>query len=375
MLDALKVIIVYILICSISYIFLKNDYKNSKRSLNNSRVLPKLRMSSIILISCLFTFYNWFVTSVISHNLLGSDRVNYEAEFLGERSVGSPGLQLIFDIVKRLGGSIYSVIYITMFICIFITLIAYKKCKKSTPALILLFFVSEYVFFLFTALKQSYSTAFACLFFANFIDGDTKKSDYLCLFDMCLSILFHSSGMILIPLFLLKKMKTNKNKYFKILVLLLVIVTIFLPEIMVLVNNSLGSVMPILSSKIDKYFIAHNEIEDSQWIAVLKYIPFAYIPFWGLLNRKYYQKSHKNFDLLLISSITGGLIVIYSIYIYWFSRFRFTFILPVFYLYDLMGLYYNNKSNRLINNIIVYGGTIFVTMRNIFLIFIKYGAF
>lgn len=374
MFDAIIVVITYFIVCSLSYKIIKFDYIKSKRMYNQCYNLPKLRMVSIIAISSLFTFYNWFITFIISHNILGSDRTNYRVEFLGERSVGSTGLQFIFNIVKKMGGDIYSVIYLSTFICIFLTLIAYRKCKKTTPRFILLLFMSEYIFFIFTTLKQAYAAVFASLFFVNIIDGSTKKNDFLSFIEMILSIMFHSSGMILIPLFFIMKIKSKNKDYFSILTLMTIIFVIFLPQIMIIVNKVLGSFMPILSNKIEKYFILTNELSDNQWYAVFKYLPFGYIPLWAFFNRRYYSKFYHKFDSLLISSVIGGLIVMYSAYVYWFSRFRFSFIFPVYFMYDLIDNNTTYRSNKIINNMIVYGGTLIFTLRNVILIFIKYGA-
>lgn len=375
MVNGILFITVYAVVSIFSYWLIKNDYKIYARKREDYRNPRKLRLSAMIIISLLFTWVNWFATSMLGHNELGGDRLNYSVEFLGARSVQSQGLQFVFDIVKLLGGDIYTVFYVTTFITIFIVLIAYRRSKLAGPKVIALLLVSEYVIFTFTALKQCYAAAFCFLFFVNAMENDTKKGKVLCLIDIVLAVLFHSSGFILIPLFvILKGKKDNPRKYY-FLVFAAIVSIIFLPTIMQLVARVFGAVLPILSFKIDKYFGDMTSGLDSQWTAVIKYIPFFYIGVWGAFNRKRFRKSVPSYDKYLTITIIAVLIVFYSLFSYWFERFRYQFYFPVYMFYQFIDENESNRNNRMINNTIVLGGTLYITMRKILLIFINFGIF
>ena len=140
-------------------------------------------------------------------------------------------------------------------------------------------------------------------------------------------------------------------------------------------NMQLGSYLPILSLKIDKYFGDSIGGLDSQWSAVIKYLPFIYISIWGILNRKRIVYLIEDYDSLLLASTIGALIVFYSMYSYWFQRFRYSFYFPVFLLYELIDKNENLRGNKAINDTLVVGGSLFVTVRKILLIFINFGGF
>lgn len=373
MINGILLIIIYGLVSIVSYLLIRQNYIIYSERIENGN--KKIKLLSIIFISSLFTFVNWFATKTLANNVLGSDRLNYSVEFLGTRSVQSPGLQFIFDIVKKCGGDIYTVFYVTTFLTMFFTLIAYRRSKLASPKLITLLLVSEYVFFSFTGLKQSYAAAFSFLFFVNAIEDKTKRGLILCVVDIVLAILFHSSGYILIPLLVILRIGRENKKRFYFITGVAVLSLIFLPNIMQFVSSRIGSFLPILSFKIEKYFGDATGGLDSQWSAIIKYLPFVYISILGVLNRKRFKYVISEYDSLLLAAVVGSLVVLYSMFSYWFQRFRYSFYFPVFLLYDLIDRNEELKGNRVINDTIVIGGSLLVTTRKILLIFKNFGAF
>lgn len=376
MANGIILIMVYGIIAIISYWLIKQNYiAYSKKTELGLDKAVKLKIPIICLISILFAWVNWFATNVLSKNVLGSDRLNYSVEFLGSRSVQSTGLQFIFDVVKRCGGDIYTVFYITTFITVFITLIAYRRSKLTSPKIIVLLLVSEYVFFTFTGLKQSYTAAFSFLFFVNAVEDKSKKGTILSIIDIILSIIFHSAGYILIPLFVILRFNRDNKRKFYFYVAIASLSLLLLPNIMQFISSHFGAYVPLLSFKIDKYFGEATGGLDSQWSAIIKYLPFFYVSVWGIANRKKFKRDIAEFDSLLLITVVGSLVVLYSIYSYWFQRFRYSFYFPVFLLYELMDRNDELKGNRVINDTIVIGGSLLVTVRKIILIFKNFGAF
>ena len=376
MANGILLMVVYGLASTFSYWLIKRNYITYSENIDyGNPKAKKLRIFSIIAISSLFTLINWFATTVLANNVLGSDRLNYSIEYSGSRSVQSPGLQFIFDIVSKCGGDIYEVFYITTFLTVFITLIAYRRSKFTSPKLITLLLVSEYVFFSFTGLKQSYAAAFSFLFFVNAIEDKTKRGLILCVFDIVLAILFHSSGYILIPLLIILRIGRENKKKFYFITCAAVLCLVFLPNIMQFISSHVGSFLPILSFKIEKYFGNISGGLDNQWSAIIKYISFFYISILGVLNRKRFKYVINEYDSLLLVAVIGSLVVLYSMFSYWFQRFRYSFYFPVFLLYDLIDRNEEFKGNRVINDVIVIGGSLLVTTRKILLIFKNFGAF
>ena len=355
------------------YYFVKKRYNRVNGLLFDK--FPKLSFISICLISGIYTWINWFSTIIISNGVLGSDRLNYSIEFSGYRSALSDGLEFIFDMVHFIGGDIYVVLYFTTFISVFITLTAYRKSRLATPKVLLLIMLSEYIFFTFTGLKQAYSSAFACLFFVYAIEDQSKSATIKCLILIILSVLFHSSGFVLIPFMFLLRMKNTEERKYLVICLLSFVVVFFLPQILMVISKMAESAFPILTYKINKYFTEANNTLDNQWSAVFKYIPYFYVAVCAFFNRRVISTRVNQFGKLHLISIISSIIVFYSVFSYWFQRFRFVFIFPVFVLYGIIEQNEGLIGNRLINNSVVEGGTLVVTMRKIALIFINYGAF
>lgn len=374
--NGILLMVVYGLVSIFSYWLIKHNYTSYLVAIDSGKQRAnKLKLSSIIIVAFLFTFVNWFATKILSNNILGSDRLNYSVEFSGLRSVLSPGLQFIFDIVKMAGGDIYLVFYLTTFITIFIILIAYRRSKLAGPKSIVLLLVSELVFFSFTGLKQSYAVAFSCLFFVNAIENKSKKGTIMCIIDVVLSILFHSTGYILVPLLVIIRSGKENKKRFYFIIAIAILSLVFLPNIAQFLNVRFGSYFPILSLKIKRYFGDVVAGADSRWYVIFKYVPFFHITIWGAANRKRLKYVIEEYDQLLLIAVISSLLVIYSIYSYWFQRFRYTFYFPVFLLYELIDRKEKLKENRIINDTIVIGGTLWVNVRKTLLIFKDFSGF
>ena len=246
-----KTVMISILIYTVIVVFscgiISLMYYNKAASINWGDSNPgttKISITAIVFIALLFTVYNIYVTNVSVS--MGGDRTNYYMAFSGLRKSSSLGLEFVFDVVRILSGNITTVFYITTFVCVALTLLAYRLSDEATPATMLLLFLSEFIFSTFVNLKQCYTSAFAALFFVIAIQDKGRKSKYLCISLIILACLFHPVGFVLIPLYFI--IKKSSGKLFKLIVyVMLLIVILFFEKIMGSLSILLTPVFPSLN--------------------------------------------------------------------------------------------------------------------------------
>lgn len=364
-------IFIYSLIIIICYMMINFSPTRLACSNNYVKKNRNLTVCRILIISLLFTLYNVFVTN--GQLPTGGDRLNYYIDFLGYRENESIALSFIFDFVKRINGSIFTVYYITTFICCCLNFLAYSKFSLANKKVALLFLLTDAVLYSFTALKQCYAFAFSALLFANLLDNK-ESNDIINIIYIVLACLFHTSGYILIPLFITIKIVKKHPSALYISVFAVFFVFVFFQPILLYFASLLKNVLPVLSKKIMNYF-GDSMPEGGRSIQIIKWIPFYFITFLGFYYRKSLRSKIVNYDLFLIISIISSGLALFSFFNYWFYRFLPLFYLPNFTFFVLINEKVSDKSNRLLNYIIVYGGVALVFYRWLFLIFINYGGF
>lgn len=367
-------ICIYIILSIFIYYIAKYQYLRAEYyRIILEKEKKKLSYIAIIIFAVLLTMYNIFCT--ISVNEMGYDRKNYEIEFGGYRSPKSVGLQLIFTFVKILGGDIKTVFYLTTFICVLLTLLAYRKSKMTNYRILLLFLLSEWVFYTFTALKQCYACAFATLFFVYIIEDNSKKGIFISLLLAILASAFHTAGFILFPIFFIflsKKMPAWKTS---ILIWTIVVGICLLDPILIFVARLTKTILPILSDKILLYMESGLFVEGASVFSFLKWFPFYYITIMGIYYKKKMIKVIPGYGKYLIASVIASGLAIFSIKAYWFYRFLPLFYMPVYILFDAINAQLQIQINKQFNKIVVYGGSAVVLYRWLALIYINYGTF
>lgn len=365
---------IYVSICVISYYIIKIRYF-AYQNVNNSYELKrsKLKVIDMVFISALFMSYNAYLTQ--THLSLSQDRSNYLVEFQGYRYVRSIGLQFVFDLVHFVGGDIYTVFYLTTFICIFLTLFAYKKADFADYRIFPLLMLSEWFFNTVTALKQCYACAFAALFFAYILKENSKKNTLMCIAFATLALLFHTSGAILFPILIIAKLIKFRDSETNFILILMFFVTIFLQPILLFAANLLNGIMPLLSGRIYHYFIEGDPAGNVSIFTAIKWLPFYYIVFIGLIYRKKLKNIFFKYNYFMFITAVASCLALFSTSVYWFYRFLSLFYLPVFSYFILINLKLERQENRLINNIVVYGVGGLVFVRWFILMYVNYGGF
>ena len=367
----IKYLIAYLFVCILSYIIVKGKLRLThysgrfdNKELNNTP--RKMSLLSMIVVSVIFTLYNVYVTR--STGVLGSDRLNYKANFDGIRTSSSEGLTIIINIIHWLSGDIFALFYFTTFCCLFITLLAYRLSQHASEESLLLLFLSQYILTTFTALKQSYAFSLATLLFTIVLKKDEKPSFILPVLLILLSILFHPSAFVLIPIVIF--LKTKKNRYNVIFyIILMLIIGVFFQDIMTNVGQLLQPLLPQLSNKIQSYFgESASVVSESSVFMFVKGLPYYFICFIGLLERPKLMDKIDNYDNYLVISITGSFLYIMTIYNQWLGRFIYFFSLQMFIFF--VAIMKNRKSKYLLfEKGVVYIGIGVVTFRFLSLVF------
>lgn len=340
---------------------------------NSSERTTKISMVAIIFISIIFTLYNIYIT--YNSVSLGGDRLNYTINFNGIRKSSSLGLEFVFEVVRMMSGSINKVFYITTFICVFFTFLAYRMSKDAMPSTIFLLFMSQFIFSTFVNLKQCYTSAFASLFFVIAIHEKGAKDRLLCIILIALACLFHPTGFILIPLYLIIRSKIRGNKK-NLIYVLLIIIFVFFEEFMHVASVLVEPFIPSLAFKLKQYLSSDIFTpNDASVFAFIKGLPFYYIVMLGFIKRDRLKTKICNYDKYLIISTVGASLYLASVYQYWLSRTIYLFYMPIFTFFTLIMKNTNYRTNRMIHWFIVGGGSVLFTYRFLALIYINYGGF
>ncbi|MCR5517625.1 MAG: EpsG family protein [Lachnospiraceae bacterium] len=333
----------------------------------------KMPLVSMIVISALFALFNYYTTT--HSTVMGRDRINYVANFIGYRPSPSKGLTFLMHMTHRFGGSIELLFYFTTFSCVFITLLAYRLSKKSTPYVFYLMCITQYFLTTLTALKQCYASAFAVLFFVLILEHDTKKSRIASLVCAILACWFHPTGYILFFMYFVVRIeKTAKNlrSYF----LVLFIVGLFFEQIMLLFASWISPFVPTLAWKILDYFGESGvEVQDGIAISFIKGVPYYFIACLGLFYRKIGKKCIKHYDEYLIVVGTGAFLFLISLYSAWLSRFVFFFGYTSFVFFGQLMKITWKRINRMACKFVVGGSLLVLTYRFLYLVYSLYGGF
>ncbi len=376
MVNGLLVVGLYMIVGTLSLLLIRRESRRHFRKIRiQDSIQPKGKVSyyTIVLISVFFTLFNASVTLI--SNGYGSDRLNYAYEFTGARSSTSVALDCIFKIVNSCGGNIETVFYLTTFICVFVTLLAYKKSSHVNSNVFCLLLTSEWILFTLTALKQAYACALACLFFVYAIEDTTRKGTIKAILCAGGASLFHISGLILFPILLLIKKKNMKKKTLFIWLFMLAIGIFAFEPLILVIADVIDNFIPIYAQKIRNYFVGEgNTVDGASMFAFIKYLPIYYVTALGLVYRKRYSMVIEGYNKLQFISALATCLVAYSTVSYWFSRFAGIFYFPIFVFYNLISSRINNRKKKMLSDLIVYGGGTVVLFRKILLIFINYGT-
>jgi len=354
-------IAIYTLCWLFSYLIVRGRYRKSPKN--------KMPLITIVVVSLLFTLYNYYLTT--NSTSMALDRQNYLAEFEGLRDSPSLGVILVQSLIIKLGGGFDALLYFSSFTCVFLTLFAYRLSKQAVPFTLLLLFVSLYISTSFINIKQCYTNALSSLILVLLIEHKGALVNMICIFLIFLACVFHSSGFILIPIYIYM-MYYNKDLNVKKVVLLLVFFAIFFLPIMQFFASVVSGFVPLLSNKINEYFLEGSiHAENSSIITIFKGVNIYYITYIGIKWRNKLKELIPNYDKFLFVSIVCSFLYIMALYSYWMSRFMYLFIFVVFIFFSELILYIPQRKKAII---MVFLFTSVITYREWILIYLLYGG-
>lgn len=327
------------------------------------QTVRKLPFLFILIISLLFTYYCYATMLPLEHMV--NDRQNYILNFNGNRESPSLGLNVIIAVIHKFGGDFRTLLAVTMFICMSMTLLGYRYFKDVTPTTILLFMSSQCVLSMMVNLKQCYTSAITILFFVLLLQEKKILKEIFILLLILLAITFHPTGYILVPFyFYVRKYNNakpiNKTTLFCCLLLIFFCFQQVTELLMYLIPESVS-----LYDKINEYFGENNtDEENGRFIVALKGVPIYIITFLALKLKKAQIHFLSNYNSYILCCIFVSCSYILSYYEVWLTRFMYLFL---FVIYTFWGMIIKSVPNgRLYNQIIVII-TLFTTYRYIYL--------
>lgn len=368
--------LIYTLCCIFSYMLANTRYKNLcgvryKRGddiLFGCETPKKMPIWMIIVICAMFTYYNYYMTSTSVD--MAADRQNYLYDFEGGRESASMGLLGVMGVIYLFNGNFEHLLYVSSFVSLFFPLLAYRYSRESSPTVLLLFFLSLYILISFTALKQSYTNAFASLALVLMLQDKTTFKEVVIWVLMLLAMQFHPTGYILPPIYLYIRFYHGNVNITKFIVALFFIMLLFEP-VMRLFGQVFG-VFSFFSGKIDEYFGSDaDKWEEHGIMSIFKGLPFYYISYLGLEWRTRIKNKIKNYDGYLLISFICSFFFLMNIYNYWMSRFMYLFLFVVFLFLCQLSRYIPNSKFALFA---VGFMTAVITYRDLYLIYALYGG-
>lgn len=333
----------------------------------------KMPIVSALVIAGLFTLFNVYATM---HSVsMGADRRNYALNFSGYRPTPSIGLRYVMDFVHWIGGDLQTLFYITTFVCVFITLMAYRLSKKASPYVFYLLCVTQYFLSTLVHLKQCYASALAVLFFVLMLEYNSKKSRLAAIVCVAFACLFHPTGYLLIPMYIIfaaEKSKRNVALY----ALLLLIIGLFLDRFMLWSAMLLKPAVPSLASKLLQYYGNIRDVtQEGMSYSFLKGVPYYIIVLIGLFKRRDSREKIEHYDDYLIIVGTGAFLYMVSVYNSWFGRFIYFFCFVTFTFFLQLLKTMESKEDIVLLNTAVQISLIFFTYRFLYLVYEQFGGF
>lgn len=364
MIDFIFKIFIYLFLGFLVYINFRNYNNISKVN------ITKVLMIKLIIISSLYGCYSIIAGSIP----YGHDRKNYAyffskevySDIVKKNSIG------LYYFEKILHYFTYNEIYLFFFItffCVFLSLIAYLYYPKRNVESLICFIFSKSFLFFFYAYKQALAISFISISIVAYF----KNKRIITIFFLMLGILSHESALILVPILLILNFSKYKN-FRKVLYIMLVLILFFLPIINKIISFIIVYI-PILRGQLLPYLSINNKlITNNNILTVLKGIPYYFILIIVLSERNDLKNKIEEYDKKLIIIIVISFFMLFSFYMYWSFRFSLYFYLPVFIFISQIKKITRKKLIKLLINISMISSVI-ITLRELVLIFFKYGGF
>lgn len=367
-------LLVTVIVCSIAYFNNSSTFKQDRLISNEDtpQVLilnTKVPRVNILVISLILSFYSYKLG--IPQGM--PDRANYAFSFLHRypyyygslesllNARTEPGFLLFNMLIGKITNEAKWIFCMATFITSIINLYVISKISNKYLSVITLTMISLYFFQGTYLIRQGMAVSFANLALIAYLEGKPKK--YM-LFSI-VACTFHSTAVIMIPLYYIFKNFKSKRNY----------ITIFLYFIMTLIflNPILRIVLPRIPY-IGQYIMIDNlgfANRAKSITSVLKGFPYYYITILALIKRRALKKKIDKADVYILSSILYSICWVLSYNMYWIFRLGWYFMLPTLVLVPVLFSIIRDKSERLIMGSIFILLTIVISYRQMAIILIQ----
>lgn len=297
---------------------------NSQR--NKAVTGKKMQWFILITIAMILSIYS--KTLGLSAGL--TDRVTYSFSFLYRYPVyysslhslinsgTEPGIVVLSMLIAKFTGNVTWLFFIATFLTSVINLYVLYKMTDHFLSGTALFMLSLFFFDGTYLVKQSLAIALANLAILSYIN---RKSVNYFLFTAA-ACLFHSTAVILFPLYFLFKVVRTKKAYF-LMFIIFGILFLFFGIILTRLIPSLPFVNHYIDAGEYEYYFGGGSTT-----SVIKGIPFYITTALALIFREEMKKELKNADVYIISSFIYSASWLFTFNMYWFFRVGWYLMLP-----------------------------------------------
>ncbi|WP_415813566.1 EpsG family protein [Mesobacillus thioparans] len=269
------------------------------------------------------------------------------------------GFLLINMLIGRITHESFWLFLFIAFVTTFINLYTASKISRKYTLIVFLYLISLYFFQTTYILRQNLAVSFANLAFLSYTND--LRIRYI-MFSL-VAITFHATALILLPLyFVLKGIKSKKNYYY---ILMIFSVSFFLFE-------------PIFNLYLPKipYFGQLFNTEEANLTfgggsssVIFKGVPFYIITVIALVRRNRLKQIMYKADAFIACSFFYSMSWLLSYNMYWFFRIGWYFLLPTLALVPSLFSTFKNPRERVIYYTIFIFVLIFITYRQIVIVF------
>ena len=321
-------IFIYIIMCLVLYRLCKRSYKKTGKQIS---------WAVLMLAAFFFSLYSILITNPNLND--AGDRSNYYRSYEGgwDVTAASPGLNWLYEQLRPISVEADFLWFATSFLTTIITLFAFKYYKQANTKVLLFVFFSNYFIYGYSAIKQSFSNAFACILFMLYFNMPflRKKKDKILVYItipliIAVSILFHEASLIL--LILVIGLSVWENAFARKIgwILMIVFVVIF-PYIVDMLYSNIGEISENLEDQTSQYAENSSSLSGNI-LKLLKGVPFYIITTIGFLKHKVLATKIVNYDRYLFLSAVVSIVFFLSIFNTWYFRFGMFVYMPVFVL-------------------------------------------
>lgn len=311
-------ILSYFILVFFIYHTLKLGYKKH----NENPAVPKVSHLYMIVVS--LTIAIWAVSNFWE----GEDHYNYAFRFenINDYTIylQSYGLGLIYDFLHKFTTNSDIMFIVVIFLGNYMTFWAYRIHDKATPRAMLFLMLSEFFLYNFVAIKQYVAVGFSCLFFAHFFSG--KR--IWCLVWIPLAIMFHEMAYLLIPIYFI--LLFQDNHYIRVGALGVFTLVFLLPFVFNQLIPLVNRFAPMLGEQLSVHLQGGFLEDGTHFATILKGAPYYLFSLMPLFHKSTSKNVVANYNGGQFLTYLCSIFVLASFFNYWYFRFSYLLMLPVF---------------------------------------------